>query len=255
MVAAAVLLTSNVTLNDPHDRSPLRNIKPLGFTTATKWKKEVREAKSEDAIERKPLYPPSFPISQALDGILEQVSRDFVSSWYGKVSPDPSFSIQVEKLVRYTLERLLESVQKVDLPEVLVGKIAPLVSAHLHDFSAAERGVRGRRLDINLTESEELDLAIATKYRNGKLHDAAGLGFSDMKQAQQDHLRKVVDKVLPMLLPPSERKSKLVCTIAREIVACGILFPTLEMMSDPDWWNRIIEAIVGYLPPDWWGTC
>ncbi|KAF8534566.1 PXA domain-containing protein [Trichophaea hybrida] len=242
LLAAAVLLTSN-THSKAADDGPLRNVKPFALTTSATWDREVKASQQEDAFERIPLYPPSFSISQALDGLLDHVNRDFINSWYTKVSPDPSFLLQVENLVRHTIIQISGRVQAVDVTEVLVGKITPLLTAHLHDFSAAERAVRGKHLNINLTESEELDLAIASKYRNGKLHAAAGLGFSDMKQAQQDHLRKLVDKILPLILPANEIKSRVVCIIAREIIACGVLFPALAMLSDPDSWNRIIEVI------------
>jgi len=248
LLAAAVLLTSN-TYSKAADDGPLRNVKPFALTTSATWDREVRASLQEDAFERIPLYPPSFSISQALDGLLEHVNRDFINSWYTKVSPDPSFSLQVENLVRHTIIQVFGRVQTVDVTEVLVGKITPLLTTHLHDFSAAERAVRGKHLNIKLTESEELDLAIASKYRNGKLHAAAGLGFSDMKQAQQDHLRKLVDKVLPLILPANEIKSRAVCIIAREIIACGVLFPALAMLSDPDSWNRIIEVIVCFPDP------
>ncbi|KAA8908447.1 PXA domain-containing protein [Sphaerosporella brunnea] len=242
LLAGAVLLTSDN--NNAHvSTTPLRQIRPLGFTVSATWHQEVAASKREDTFERKPLYPASQPISQALDGILSHVNRDFIASWYEKVSPDPSFSLQVENVIRHTVERIVERVQTLDVPEVLVGRIAPLLTAHLHDFSAAERAVRGRHLNNNLTESEELDLAIAKKYRDGKLHTAASLGYSDMKQAQQDHLRKLADKILPLVLSEKEVGSKIVSIIAREIIACAVLFPTLVMLSDPDTWNRIIEAL------------
>ncbi|CCX13120.1 PXA domain-containing protein [Pyronema domesticum] len=240
---AAVLLTSTTTHVGDGDYNPLRNIKPLALATTAIWEQEVAAAAKEDVFERPPLYPPSFPISQALDQLLDNVNRDFINSWYTKVSPDPSFSLQVEKTIRHTLLSISQRLQTVDLPVLVVGRVVPLLTAHLHDFSVAEKTVRGNRLEVSLTESEELDLAIASKYRNGRLHAAAGLGSADMKEAQLDHLRKIIDKLLPLILPDSEKKSRVVCIIIREIVACSILFTTLSMLSDPDFWNRIIEQI------------
>jgi len=252
VLAAAVLFTSNVntcTISSAgsvaEEDNPIQGIKPLAITAPGLWKSETFGLSAEDTYTRTPLFSPSFQISHALDNLLDLVNRDFVSSWYSKISPQsPSFSLQAENLIRCAVLEISRRIQEIDAPRLVVGKIVPLLTAHLHDFSAAEKAVRGRHLNINLTESEELDLAIASKYRNGKLHVAAGLGFSDMKQAQQDHLRMLVDKILPTLLPPREMKSRVVSIIAREIIACAVLFPTLQMLSDPDTWNKIIEAIV-----------
>ena len=256
LLAAAVLLSSNVNTcttssasgEDAGDDIPLRHIKPLAIIASSTWKSEILALSTEDTYSRTPLFPPSFQISHALDNLLDLVNRDFVSSWYSKISPQsPSFSLQAENLIRHAVNEISRRCQEIDAPRLLVGKIVPLLTAHLHDFSVAEKAVRGRHLNINLTESEELDLAIASKYRNGKLHVAAGLGFADMKQAQQDHLRMLVDKILPMLLPPKEMKSRVISIIAKEIIACAVLFPTLQMLSDPDTWNKIIEAMVSSL--------
>jgi sorting nexin-25 len=243
MATAAILCTSN---REAEDVGPLKHIKPLGLTSSTTWDEEIKANTLENTSERKPLYSLSSPISLALDGLLEHAYRDFINSWYTKVSPDPAFAVQVERLIRDVVIQLVERLQDVDVCEILVGKIVPLLTRHLHDFSIAEHAVRGRHLNINLTESEELDLAIASKYRDGKLHPAASLGFSDMKQAQQDHLRKVVDKILPLILPPETIKSRVVIVLIREIVACGVLFPTLAFLSNPDTCNKIIEAIVRF---------
>lgn len=252
MLVAVVVLTNNSDNSDKSTNnrnpdgspSPLRNVKPLAFALPATWEAEAAASIAEDAFERKPLYPPSPPISQALDALLDNAARDFVRSWYRHVSPGPAFAHQVDGLMRYAVDRIAQRLQTVDVPELLVGTLAPLLTAHLHGFSAAERAVRGRRLEVRLTESEELDLAIAAKYRNGNLHAAARLRSADTKQAQQDHLRQLVDKILPQLLPATERNSRLVAILAREILACGVLFPALTVLSDPDSWNRLIEAIV-----------
>lgn len=222
----------------------LRSIKPLAFTSSESWAKEVEAIALEDLFHRVPLHPPSFVLSDSLDVFLDCILRGFVNSWYSTISEDQSFTIQVDRVVRHSLEHLRDRLQSLDLVEAVVGKIVPLLTSHLHDFSAAERIVRGKHLNKNLTESEELDLAIASKYRDGKLHPAASLKFSDTKLAQQDHLRKVAESILPSVLPQKEKKSKVVGVIVKEIVACAIIFPIMGMLSDPDFWNQFIEAIV-----------
>jgi sorting nexin-25 len=128
--------------------------------------------------------------------------------------------------------------------QVAVGRIVPLITAHLADFHEAEKAVRGKHLNRYLTESEELDLAIAGKYRDGKLHPAASLSFSDTTLVRQDHLRKIMERILPQLLPSSDTRSRAVSILIREIMACAVLSPVVNFLSDPDTWNQLMEALV-----------
>jgi sorting nexin-25 len=115
-----------------------------------------------------------------------------------------------------------------------------MVTAHMKEFYEAERTVRGKKLSKNLTESEELDLAIAEKYKDGKLHAAASLAFSDTKMAQQGHLRSVVVRLLPQVLPANMLTSRAVTVLIQELVTCAVLAPVVLILADPDTWNQLI---------------
>ena len=129
-----------------------------------------------------------------------------------------------------------------DLVDIAVSRIVPIVTTHLKDFGLAEQAIRGKALNRNVTESEELDLAIAAKYRDGKLHPAASLTFSDTKLVQQEHLRKILVRVLPEVLPDDVVQSRAVLVLVKEIVACAVLFPLMQILADGDTWNQSMEA-------------
>src|SRR5271156_227891 len=188
------------------------------------------------------LYPASFAISQALDNLINLALGDFVSSWYGSITNSPVFVKEIEKNIRIALGDIRDRLLKEDLVNIAVSRIVPIVTTHLRDFDQAERLVRGRSLNRSVTESEELDLAIAAKYRDGKLHPAASLAYSDTKPVQQDHLRKILVRVLPDVLPESMMRSRAVSVLIKEIVACAVLLPLMQILSDPDTWNQLIEA-------------
>jgi sorting nexin-25 len=238
---ALIVLTSRGL---PGERNELSDRASLAFVAPDTWRAEVA-ALSEGAVyNRPPLYPESVTISNALDGLLSLILRDFVVEWYGNISQDPSFANEVDKTIRTAIRSLRDRLFAVDVVEVAVSRLVPIITDHLRDFYEAERAVRGKKLNRNVTESEELDLAIAAKYRDGKLHPAASLSFSDTKLVQQEHLRKVTERLLPELFPESEIKSRAASILIREIVACAVLFPVMQMMSDPDSWNQLMEAYV-----------
>ncbi|KAJ9151307.1 Intermediate filament protein [Pleurostoma richardsiae] len=236
---AAVLLTSRGSEYRRVQQSPL----PRGvvFLGSRNWKKEVAGLQKRQTYTRAPLYDASPKICGALDDILDLVERDFISSWYSKISPNPIFTNEVDKAIRCAIVGLRDRLFELDLPEVLTTRLVPIMTAHFRDFYEAERSVRGKKLNRSVTESEELDLAIASKYRDGKLHPAASLAYSDMKLAQQDYLRQKVSGILPELLPEKTINSRAVATIIREVVACAVLFPVMQILSDPDTWNQLME--------------
>ncbi|CAM1506489.1 Fc.00g061300.m01.CDS01 [Cosmosporella sp. VM-42] len=232
---ASLLLTSQ----RPNERNPRPN--GAAFLGSRSWRSEVEALRQRQTYVRTPIDTASPRVADAVDTLLDLILRDFVRSWYSNISRNPVFPNEVERAIREALERLCESVQKVDLAEVVTSRLVPILTVHFRDFCDAERSVRGKKLNRSVTESEELDLAIASKFRDGRLHPAASLSFPDMKMVQQDYLRALISKISPMVLPENMLSSGAVSTIIREIVSCAVLTPILQMLSDPDTWNQLME--------------
>ncbi|KAK3384493.1 PXA domain-containing protein [Lasiosphaeria ovina] len=244
LVSLAALLLLTVRRSPFPSRRPLRRTaRPNGaaFLGPESWPSEVAALRRRQTYAKTLLYPESPKVSAALDELLEYIVRDFVKVWYTSISKNPVFSDEVDKTIRGALLRVRDRLAELDLTEVLTTRLVPIMTAHFRDFYDAERSVRGRKLNRSVTETEELDLAIASKYRDGKLHPAASLAFSDTKTAQQDYLRKTMSRVLPKVLPPSLLASGSVSTIIRELSACAVMFPVMQMLSDPDTWNQLME--------------
>ena len=172
--------------------------------------------------------------------------RDFVLEWFDKISEDAAFPISVEKTIRTALvnlrERLLLNVP--DPTDTMVRKFLPMFTAHLSDFTMAEGAIRGSRI---LTESEEVDKIVATRYgalRATGLHPATALSFSDPTLPQQEWLRALMERVIPLVMPEKEAKSRAVLVLVKEIVACAVLYPVMKLLADPDVWNQLIEHMV-----------
>ena len=212
------------------------------FVSPQTWQEETAWLSNNATYRKAPLYPPSFVISDSIDGLLDWILRDYVTSWYSKISPSPKLVNEIDRCIRTSLVNIRDRIFGEDIVEIAVSRIVPLVTAHLRDFYEAERAVRGKNLNRNVTESSELDLAIAGKYREGKLHVAASLAYADLKLIQQDYLRRIVVRLLPEVLPESIIKSRAVSVLVKEIVSCAVLAPLMQMLSDPDTWNQLMEA-------------
>ncbi|KAH7085751.1 PXA domain-containing protein [Paraphoma chrysanthemicola] len=214
----------------------------VAFLAPAKWKAEREALTKRNMYMMEPLYPASFVISDSIDVLIGLILRDFVKSWYGSISKSPTFVNEVDKAVRAAMGEIRDRILAVDMVETVVSRMLPLVTEHLRASYEAERAVRGRKLSRNVTDSEELDNAIAAKYKDGRLHPAASLAYSNTKSIQQQHLRSIVARLLPKVMPPSMSTSSAVNVLIKEIVACAVLSPVMQMLSDPDTWNQLMEG-------------
>ncbi|KAJ5489615.1 hypothetical protein N7539_004505 [Penicillium diatomitis] len=248
LVLGALLATSGILgllLLTSRSRYPARQSPdkiPIAFLKPTAWRKEGLNARKLARYRPKPLYPQSFVVSEAIDELLALVNRQFVTSWYHNITPNPAFANDIDRVTRVALGNLKDRMQAEDFISLIVSRIFPILTSHLREFDIAERSVRGKNLNRNVTESEELDLAIAKKFREGRVHPAVGLLASDPKAVQQEYLRKVAVGLLPQLFPKSVLNSRIVTVLIREIIACAILLPIVNAISDPDTWNQLTEA-------------
>ena len=218
---------------------PRRTFKPFAFLDPEKWPLAVRNLRAQSAFPkefRDQLVPGAKDLSDQVNGLLRLIIRDFVLEWYDQISDDAAFPIAVEKTARAALvnlrERLFLTIP--DPTDTMVRKFLPMFTSHLADFTVAERAVRGSRI---LTESEEVDKIVATRYgalKPGGLHPATALSFSDPTIPQREWLRALMERVLPLVMPEKEVKSRAVLVLVREIIACAVLFPVMNLLADPD---------------------
>lgn len=221
--------------------------RPLAFATPAAWSAVLTRSQwVERPVELSPLRSASLDISRSADDILWLVIRDFVQVWYKQLSTSPEFPASLQQTIHNALDVLIARVVRLDLPAFVVRRILPLLTVHVERFRASEMALRGTRLERHLTQSEELDLLFASRYAGrARLHPAVeNLSSNLTRQSEDAHLRKLVDKALPFLLPPDEAGSKAVRIVAREIVACAVFPPIIDMLSDPDFWNQILDRAV-----------
>jgi sorting nexin-25 len=228
---------------------PRRTFKPFAFSAPGKWPLAVRHLRAQAAFPkefRELLVPGTKDLSDQINGLLRLIMRDFVLEWFDQISEDAAFPISVERSIRTAIINLRERLllATADPTDTMVRKFLPMLTAHLADFTNAERAVRGSRV---LTESEEVDKIVATRYgalRPAGLHPATALSFSDPTLPQQEWLRALMEGILPLVMPEKEAKSRAVLVLVREIISCAVLYPIMNLMKDPDVWNQLIEHLV-----------
>lgn len=251
---ALYLITTTSRPNRDRDgnESALLRYGPVApsFTARGTWVEHKAALKGREEYRRPAVFPGEVRFSKAVDGMLDLILRDFVTSWYGHISKRSLFQNEIDRCIRAVLLSITARLTDLDLVELGISRVLPIVTAHLKDFYDAERMVRGKGLENNVTESDELSTAIAGKYRNGKLHPVSSLQHSDTVTAAKEHLRKLVEKIMPAVLPSNMKSSPAVSVLIREIVSCAVLAPVITLLADPDMWNQMIVNIGGAMLQD-----
>jgi sorting nexin-25 len=234
--------------------------RPLTFATPAAWSVvQIKSAwetspplprsTSSDSspTQPRPAKPPIHPATpyfllQPIDTLFARIIDEFVVSWFVKISPSPAFPNEIENTIRHSLSAILTRVENTDLPSLVVGKIIPQITSHLLSFSNAEHSLRVAGKHSSTTEG--MDLFLSQAYGPNTLHPAVAGNTLDTKPAQEEHMRGLVEGILRLILPAKESRSRAVLIVAREIVTSAVLMPVLEMMSDPDFWNKMLDEKV-----------
>lgn len=247
-----VLAHYTSTARPSRSRRLLEASRPLAFSTPAAWQAVL--TRSQWSLKSPQNLPPLYPdyplVSATVNEILIMIVRDFVLTWYKELSTSPSFPTAVSESLHSSMDVLLKRMEGTDLASLIVRRILPKLTAHVDQFRYSETVLRGAGLERHLTQSEELDLLLASRYvsRGGSLHPAVdNLSTTFTRQAEENHLRGLVESTLPFLLPSNDAGSKAVRLVVREIVACSVLAPITDLLSDPDFWNRSIDQLVSFL--------
>ena len=232
-------------------RNDLQHItRPFAFSTPAAWQAVVTRSQwSQNTPQSFPPLCPDAPLlSSALNDMLIMVVRDFVLTWYKDLSSSPSFPMAVSSLLHESTKRLLDKAADIDIAALMVKRIIPRITSHVEQFRQSEVAVRGVGLERKLTQSDELDLLLASRYSGKgaeKLHPAIeNLSTTFTKQTEEMHLRQLVERALPYVLPEAELRSEALKLVVREILVCAVLQPVMDMIADPDFWNRTIDEVV-----------
>ena len=225
----------------------------------------------ENTSLKRPLHPTSPAVSAALDRLLAVILDNHLISWYAvSISPsDPSFQNAVEKVIRETLISLRDKLVNVDWANLGVSTVLPRITSHLVLFQEAQQSLletsgsansnngldgisKDRKKKQSLSAnpaSEEFDLLLSNKYAElagqAGLHDAVSGASFNSRPSEEKHLRKLIARILELIMPERESGSSAVMVLTMDVVACAIIRPIMEVISDPDLWNRLLDDKAG----------
>ncbi|XP_053308579.1 sorting nexin-19 [Spea bombifrons] len=168
---------------------------------------------------------------------IQKIVRDFVSSWYRKLSHETAFEDEVRTAMWYLsmeLKRRLSGTSR----EELTRKLLILGGCHLQGYKWAKARVEG------IPSQAERESRLWEAYQElSPTHRA----LSDFR-GEVDHARYVVDLLLRELVPRLHLESRTGRHLVVELIACNVVLPLVGKMSEPDWINVVLTNIFSKAP-------
>ena len=188
--------------------------------------------------------PESAP--EELELLARLITRDFVSSWHEKVvqeekgTDSETFPTAIASLLGATLHRLVQKTRRIDTTELIMQRIIPILREHMVRYGDAEIAMYGATKSVPSDTGFD-ELFLATRYNRGQLHSAVGnVASMDTRESERAYLRVTCTRILDACLPQDSRLGRASKTFVREILACAILCPLIQLISEPDWINLLL---------------
>ncbi|KAL2633125.1 hypothetical protein R1flu_004604 [Riccia fluitans] len=174
-------------------------------------------------------------VEAALNDLTKTVVQEWVTGlWFSSLSSDHEFPDELQALINGVLAEVAQRAKRVNLITLLTQDIVDLVANHLELFRRTQARVGADVLGILSTEErdENLKQALAA---SGELHPAVFSAESETKV-----LQKLMGGVVSLVLKPSDGSSRVLLTLARELLACAVMRPVMNIAS-PTFINMQIE--------------
>ncbi|KAJ2468442.1 tRNA (guanine-N(7)-)-methyltransferase (tRNA(m7G46)-methyltransferase) [Coemansia sp. RSA 2322] len=177
--------------------------------------------------------------------VLELAVRDFVQDWFREVSADPSFPRCVHSQIAQAVEAVAERARtKIDVAEFVVGQILPHVTAHLRSMrlsQATEELAAGEPLPLP-EENVEPHWHPALRGLRMQAEEDEELAKRQEKTLVMAHIRRMVDLITPLILPPEQSTFAAHRVLVRELLTGALLAPLVLSLGEPDTINQLLDS-------------
>nr|XP_033774134.1 sorting nexin-19 isoform X2 [Geotrypetes seraphini] len=177
-------------------------------------------------------------LANEINQIIQKIIRDFVLSWYRSLSCEPCLEDEVRGAISHVATELKRRIELVNRG-TLIRKVLVLAGCHLQSYMKAKEIVDS--LDSSALSSDSTVRANQLWQDYSKFfppHMAVQSTSMELK-----YIRGIVNLLLSILVPKPHLETQIGKCVVVELMACNVLLPLVNRMSDPDWINLIITDI------------
>ena len=201
------------------------NLSPLELKNASEY---------EDSVS--PLSDNSFDdeISLEFRKIIGHIVRDFILDWYNNVTNDVEFVQEAFELFDHLFSEIRKRVSIINKHEFTT-MIIDVLTTHYVCYKTALSNC------IQTNDSERKEELTIIEYEKLNGHRS----LSGVPNSEVEHQRAVVLIALKCLLPANYKLTGPSLLLVRELIACNVLTPFLQLMASPVQVYSIVHSIFG----------
>ncbi|XP_022844937.1 uncharacterized protein LOC111368009 [Olea europaea var. sylvestris] len=180
--------------------------------------------------------------SPVVEDAIDQFTRHIVSEWvtnlwYSRITPDKKGPEELVQIMNGVLGEISCRMRNVNLIDLLTRDIINVVCNQLELFRTAKTKIEKQQSRVLSIEERDVKLKFVLAAEN-KLHPAL---FS--AEAEHKVLQHVMDGLIMFTFKPEDLQCSLFRYIVRELLACTVMRPVINLAS-PRFINERIESLV-----------
>ncbi|KAK2971187.1 hypothetical protein RJ640_008611, partial [Escallonia rubra] len=245
--AAALLITILRYLSldfDLRRKAAAYNSKPSSANISSQRKHpEVTKNFIQKSDWRKKVNSPV--VEEAIDHFTRHLVSEWVTDlWYSRITPDRQGPEELMQIINGVLGEASRRMKSINLIDLLTRDIINLICTHLELFRASQAKIEKQQLGLLTTEQQDLELKYVLAAEN-KLHPAL---FS--AEAEHKVLQHLMDGLISCTFEPEDLRCSLFRYIVRELLACAVIRPVLNLASPKFINERIVSLVISLSKAD-----
>ncbi|XP_059303197.1 uncharacterized protein LOC132055412 [Lycium ferocissimum] len=177
-------------------------------------------------------------VEDAIDHFTRHIVSEWVTDlWYCRITSDRQATQELVQIMNGVLGEISCRMRSINLIDLLTRNIVSLICTHLELFRSCKMRIEKKHSRSLTIEERDLELKL-TLAADDKLHPAL---FSP--EAEHKVLQHLMDGLISLTFNPDDLQCSLFRYIVRELLACVVIRPVLNL-ANPRFINERIESLV-----------
>ncbi|XP_060205781.1 uncharacterized protein LOC132633398 isoform X2 [Lycium barbarum] len=177
-------------------------------------------------------------VEDAIDHFTRHIVSEWVTDlWYCRITSDRQATEELVQIMNGVLGEISCRMRSINLIDLLTRDIVSLICTHLELFRSCKMRIEKKHSRSLTIEERDLELKL-TLAADDKLHPAL---FSP--EAEHKVLQHLMDGLISFTFNPDDLQCSLFRYIVRELLACVVIRPVLNL-ANPRFINERIESLV-----------